>query len=152
MARTAWCAYVHARVGDEDEPNASRRKKGMRCCTRTYVRIDERVCMCVCLLIHERLTRVCVDGECVQRSVSSCRAWSGRERRAVSAPHPESPLETNPSYRDEPPLRGRALLSLVYLPLSPYRFALFLSPLFRRTPSLVHNPSVCVGTTSKKTQ
>lgn len=27
--------------------------------------------------------------ECVQRSVSSRRAWNGRERRAVSAPHPE---------------------------------------------------------------
>lgn len=54
--------------------------------------------------MHEPLARVCVNGECVQRSVSSCRAWNGRERRAVSAPHPESPLETNPSYRDEPPL------------------------------------------------
>lgn len=54
--------------------------------------------------VHEPLVRVCVNGECVQRSVSSCRAWNGRERRAVSAPHPKSPLETNPSYRDEPPL------------------------------------------------
>lgn len=149
-ARTSWCAYVHARVGDEDEPNASRRKK-RDALLHTYVRIDKRVeipvcvCVCVCLLVHERLVRVCVDGECVQRSVSSCRAWSGRERRAVSAPHPESPLETNPSYRDEPPPRGRALLSLVYVPLSPYRFALFLSPLFRRTPSPVCNPCVCVA-------
>lgn len=41
------------------------------------------------------------ERECVQRSVSSRRAWNGRERRAVSAPHPEIPFETNPSHRDE---------------------------------------------------
>lgn len=41
--------------------------------------------------------------ECVQRSVSSRRAWNGRERRAVSAPHPEIPFEINPSHRDGTP-------------------------------------------------
>lgn len=53
-----------------------------------------------CARAHERVR------ECVQRSVSSRRAWNGRERRAVSAPHPEIPFETNPSHRDElsPPL------------------------------------------------
>lgn len=84
--------------------------------------------------VHESLARVCVNGECVQRSVSSCRAWNGRERRAVSAPHPESPLETNPSYRDEPPPRIPASLSLVHASLSTHRFALFLSPFFHAAP------------------
>lgn len=67
--------------------------------------------------------RAYADGrECVQRSVSSRRAWSGRERRAVSAPHPKIPFETNPSHRDELPLStSQALFPLTSRFSIPFR-------------------------------
>lgn len=62
--------------------------------------------------------------ECVQRSVSSRRAWNGRERRAVSAPHPEIPFETNPSHRDKlpPSLLSRVAGSFPWLVVPPSLF------------------------------
>lgn len=86
-----------------------------------------------------RRERVCdCDGECVQRSVSSCRAWSGRERRAVSAPHPESPRNQPllPWRTPTPLLQPR--FSLVYSRSPPPCVAVFLSPIFRST--LCRNP------------
>lgn len=124
---------TRARIGDEDEPNAKLEKKKGRVVLYTYTFKREciaRVCVCVCDC----------DGECVQRSVSSCRAWSGRERRAVSAPHPESPSKpTPPTVTNPPPPHYSSLASPSSTadPLSPCA-AVFLSPIFRST--LYRNP------------
>lgn len=85
------CVRTRARIGDEDESNATEEKKGTCCVTQTHIRVQ--------VWVYSVERSECVydcDGECVQRSVSSCRAWSGRERRAVSAPHPESPSKPTP--------------------------------------------------------
>lgn len=112
---------TRARVQTKTSRTRAERKKGTRCYTCRRVEI----CVCRCTFV-----RVCVNGECVQRSVSSCRAWNGRERRAVSAPHPESPPETNPSYRDEPPTLNPCFAFPrprfpLYLPLRSLSLALF---------------------------
>ena len=55
---------------------------------------EHRACVCA---------RVRADVNVCREAYPPVRAWNGRERRAVSAPHPESPFETNPTHRDETP-------------------------------------------------
>ena len=63
-ARTRWCAYVHARVGDEDEPNASREEK--KGCVVAHVCMYRResvcVCVCVCVSVGTRTAGTRVRG------------------------------------------------------------------------------------------
>lgn len=104
-----------------------------------HVALHKHIYTFKCECIAWRRERVCdCDGECVQRSVSSCRAWSGRERRAVSAPHPESPRNQPllPWRTPTPLLQPR--FSLVYSRSPPPCVAVFLSPIFRST--LCRNP------------
>lgn len=114
---------TRARIGDEDEPNAKLEKKKGRVVLYTYTFKREciaRVCVCV------RLWRwMCAEKRILLSSVERTRASSCQRTP------PRIPLETNPSYRDEPPTT----------PLLQPRFSLVYgrSPLsMRRCLSLAH--------------
>lgn len=116
---------TRARIGDEDEPNAKLEKKKGRVVLYTYTFKREciaRVCVCVCV----RLWRwMCAEKRILLSSVERTRASSCQRTP------PRIPLETNPSYRDEPPTT----------PLLQPRFSLVYgrSPLsMRRCLSLAH--------------